>query len=170
MTGIEVPLTGRLTLIAALAAGRLPGAPVAGAAEAIQSANESQTYSQIVGNYPAPGELDAGPVQGGERLEQSRFQDAAGRVRPLAIGNRDVRISLLLALLESHRRAEAVDHPTTATEDNSRLEHAYLLLARAYTQGGQQDKNEEVVGRLTAVRKGNRPTQCGRMNDVPGGN
>lgn len=72
-------------------------------------------------------------------------------------------------LLEGHHPAEAVDHLTTAIQDNPRSEKAYFLLARAYAQLGEQDKSEEVVRRLTAVRKENRPAQGGRRNDFPDG-
>jgi Flp pilus assembly protein TadD len=72
-------------------------------------------------------------------------------------------------LLESHHPAEAVDHLTAAIADNPRFEKAYFLLARAYAQLGEQNKSEEVVKQLTAVRKENRPAQGGRMNDLPEG-
>ncbi|HEX4038819.1 MAG TPA: tetratricopeptide repeat protein [Acidobacteriaceae bacterium] len=72
-----------------------------------------------------------------------------------------------ILLEQDHRPAEAVGHLTTAIQDNPRFEKAYFLLARAYAQLGEQDKSEEIVKRLTAVRKENRPAQGGRMNDFP---
>ena len=71
-------------------------------------------------------------------------------------------------LLEDHHPAEAVPHLDAAIQDNPRFEKAYYLLARAYAQLGEHDKSEEVVRRLTAVRRENQPQQGGRMNDYPG--
>src|ERR1700728_1175518 len=74
-------------------------------------------------------------------------------------------------LLEQDRRpAEAVRHLTTAIQDNPRFEQAYFLLARAYAQLGEQDKSQEIVRRLTVVRKENRPAQGGTMHDLPDSN
>lgn len=73
-------------------------------------------------------------------------------------------------LLEDHHPAEAVDHLTSAIQDNPRFEKAYFLLARAYAQLGERDKSEQVVRRLTAVRKENQLPLGGRMNDFPDGN
>ena len=71
-------------------------------------------------------------------------------------------------LLEDHHPAEAVPHLDAAIQDNPRFEKAYFLLARAYAQLGERDKSEEVVRRLTAVRKENQPQRGGRMDDYPG--
>jgi len=73
-------------------------------------------------------------------------------------------------LLEDHHPAEAVDHLTSAIQDNPHFEKAYFLLARAYAQLGERDKSEEAVRRLAAVRKENQLPMGGQMNDFPDGN
>ncbi|HEX4309105.1 MAG TPA: tetratricopeptide repeat protein [Acidobacteriaceae bacterium] len=72
-----------------------------------------------------------------------------------------------ILLEQEHRPADAVSHLATAIKDNPRFEQAYFLLARAYAQLGEQDKSQEIVRRLTAVRKENRPAQGGAMKDFP---
>lgn len=70
-------------------------------------------------------------------------------------------------LLEGHHPAQAVDHLTAAVQDNPRFEKAYFLLARAYAQLGEQDKSQEAVRRLVAVRKENQPAMGRQMKDLP---
>lgn len=67
-------------------------------------------------------------------------------------------------LLEEHRPADAVDHLTTAIQSNPHAEKAYFLLARAYSQLGQKEKSDEMIKRLLAVKKENRPSP-GRLAD-----
>ena len=66
-------------------------------------------------------------------------------------------------LLEGHHPADAVEHLNTAIEANPRSEEAYFLLVRAYAQLGNKDKSNEMVKRLLAVKKENRPTQAGKQ-------
>lgn len=60
-------------------------------------------------------------------------------------------------LLDEHRPADAVSHLSAAIQYNPRSEEAYFLLARAYAGLGEKDKSDEMVKRLVAVRKENRP-------------
>jgi tetratricopeptide (TPR) repeat protein len=65
-------------------------------------------------------------------------------------------------LLEEHRPADAVGHLVAAVQSNPHSEKAYFLLARAYAQLGQKEKSDEMVKRLLAVKKENRPAQSGK--------
>jgi tetratricopeptide (TPR) repeat protein len=60
-------------------------------------------------------------------------------------------------LLEEHRPSDAVNHLSAAIENNPRSEEAYFLLVKAYAELGEKDKSNEMVKRLVAVRKENRP-------------
>ena len=66
-------------------------------------------------------------------------------------------------LLEAHRPADAVGHLLLAIQYNPRFENAYFQLVKAYTALGEKDKAEQMVERLQAVRKENRPTQNSRI-------
>jgi tetratricopeptide (TPR) repeat protein len=70
-------------------------------------------------------------------------------------------------LLEGHHPSDAVNHLNTAIEANPRLEEGYFLLARAYAQMGEKDKSDQMVKRLLAVKKENRPTQDGKNEPPP---
>lgn len=61
-------------------------------------------------------------------------------------------------LLEEHRPGDAIDHLNAAVQSNPHSEKAYFLLARAYAQLGQKEKSNEMIKRLLAVKKENRPT------------
>jgi predicted Zn-dependent protease len=60
-------------------------------------------------------------------------------------------------LLKEHRTSDAVGHLSTAIQYNPHSEQAYFLLARAYRELGEKDKSDDMVKRLVAVRKENRP-------------
>ena len=62
-------------------------------------------------------------------------------------------------LLEAHRPSDAVGHLLLAIQYNPRFENAYFQLVKAYTALGEKDKAEQMVERLQAVRKENRPPQ-----------
>jgi tetratricopeptide (TPR) repeat protein len=68
-------------------------------------------------------------------------------------------------LLEEHRPADAVGHLIAAIQSNPHSEKAYFLLARAYGQLGQKEKSDQMVKRLLAVKKENRPGQGGKNED-----
>ncbi len=70
-------------------------------------------------------------------------------------------------LLEENRVSEAIPHLNRAIAVNSRLEQAYYLLVRAYAKSGEKDKSQEVVQRLQAVRKSNRPNMSGLDVEPP---
>ncbi len=61
-------------------------------------------------------------------------------------------------LLEDHHPTDAVAHLNAAIQYNPRSEEAYYLLARAYSGLGEKDKSADMVKRLMAIRKTNRPT------------
>jgi|ERR1700728_850911 predicted Zn-dependent protease len=60
-------------------------------------------------------------------------------------------------LLKEHRTSDAVGHLSAAIQYNPHSEEAYFLLVRAYRDLGEKDKSDEMVKRLVAVRKENRP-------------
>jgi predicted Zn-dependent protease len=60
-------------------------------------------------------------------------------------------------LLKEHRTSDAVGHLSAAIQYNPHSEQAYFLLARAYRELGEKDKSDDMVKRLVAVRKENRP-------------
>jgi tetratricopeptide (TPR) repeat protein len=62
-------------------------------------------------------------------------------------------------LVEAHRPEDAVGHLLLAIQYNPRFENAYFQLVKAYTALGEKDKAEQMVQRLQAVRKENRPGQ-----------
>jgi tetratricopeptide (TPR) repeat protein len=68
-------------------------------------------------------------------------------------------------LLAEHRPADAVDHLLRAIQSNPHSEKAYFLLARAYAQLGEKEKSDQMVKRLQAVRKENRPVQGGKNQE-----
>ncbi len=70
-------------------------------------------------------------------------------------------------LLEQHRATDAVDHLTAAIQSNPHSEKAYFLLARAYAQLGEKDKSDQMVKRLQAVKKENRPSAGGKNENHP---
>jgi predicted Zn-dependent protease len=106
------------------------------------------------------------------RTKQDQAGEQQALAQALAVDERygPAQCEMGRILLEDHRPAEAVDHLTSAIQDNPRFEKAYFLLARAYAQMGEHDKSEEVARRLTAVRKENQLPLGGQMNDFPDGN
>ena len=60
-------------------------------------------------------------------------------------------------LMDENRLADAVSHLNAAIEYNPSSEEAYYLLVRAYADLGEKDKSKDMVKRLMAVRKANRP-------------
>lgn len=70
-------------------------------------------------------------------------------------------------LLEEHSFADAVSHLSVAIQYNPRAEEAYFLLAKAYAGLGDKEKSNEMVKRLVAVRKENRPGQESRKDSQP---
>jgi tetratricopeptide (TPR) repeat protein len=73
-------------------------------------------------------------------------------------------------LLQDDRPAEAVSHLLSAIQDNPRDEKAYFLLARAYARLGEKDKANQIVKRLQAVRKENRPGPPGNGQSASSAN
>lgn len=73
-------------------------------------------------------------------------------------------------LLEGHHPSEAVSHLNMAVDANPRSEEAYFLLARAYAQLGDRDKSDQMVKRMLAVKKENRPRQDGQNEGLPAAN
>ena len=59
-------------------------------------------------------------------------------------------------LLDQQRPADAVSYLTAAVQSNPRYEKAYLLLAKSYAALGENDKRDQMVQRLQAVRDENR--------------
>lgn len=60
-------------------------------------------------------------------------------------------------LLDENRAQDAIPHLTQAVAANPKSEEGYYLLARAYAKLGEREKSNEVVKRLMAIRKSNRP-------------
>jgi tetratricopeptide (TPR) repeat protein len=106
------------------------------------------------------------------RTKQDQAGEQQALTQALAVDERygPAQCEMGRILLEDHHPAEAVDHLTSAIQDNPRFEKAYFLLARAYAQLGEHDKGEEVARRLTAVRKENQLPMGGQMNDFPDDN
>lgn len=131
-----------LTLIAVLAAGCFQGRSAAWAAGGTPRSSASRAHPAAGRKCPPQSELESSLGQASEMMEQSRFQDAAALLQPLANINCDPRISLLLAA--------AFDGQGDGIKSASVLQHAHVVwpsnnsiaasLAREYMSAGRTDK------------------------------
>jgi tetratricopeptide (TPR) repeat protein len=71
-----------------------------------------------------------------------------------------------ILLDDDHRWADAVSHLLLAIQYNPHAEEAYFLLARAYSKLGEKDKADQIVKRLQAVRKENRPSPANEKENL----
>jgi tetratricopeptide (TPR) repeat protein len=95
--GLEVRLTGKLALIAALAAGCLLGSPSAGAAGKSNAEPASQARPDLNKNCPPSDVLDAALGKASDLMRQSRNQDAIKVLQPLVRLHCSPRAGLLIA-------------------------------------------------------------------------
>ena len=97
MLKLQARFARTLILSATLVAGCLPGSPAAGAAEGWNAETPVQAHAKAIGNCPTRDGLDAALGDASDLMRQSRFQDAASLLQPLAGMDCDARASLLLA-------------------------------------------------------------------------
>jgi predicted Zn-dependent protease len=150
--GPETRLTGKLALIAALAAGCLSGGPAAGAS---QSGAGHEPHHQAAKDCPSPGDLEAALAQASESIGQARFQDASRLLEPLAARDCDARVSLLLAA-----SYEGQNDVPKATAELQRAHGVWpsndsiaASLARDYLAGGDQAKAAQALAHFHVTAK-----------------
>lgn len=130
--------TGKLTLIAALAACTLG----AGAAEGATVGTAFQPHESTTASCPPQSDLEAALGNASAQMEQSHYADAAAILQPLASKDCDARVSLLLAA--------AVEGQGNVPGATAILERAHAAwpandsiaasLAREYVRSGATDK------------------------------
>jgi tetratricopeptide (TPR) repeat protein len=162
-----------LTLLAALAAGSLPGSSAARAAERWNVDAAAQVHSNPAQACPSPDDLDATLGQASSLMQQSRYQDAAGLLQPLSSKNCDPRVSLLLAAALEGQGSDGQDNGGQGSESQNSagqnselraitvLEHAHSVwptnnsiaasLARAYLARGEKDRAAQALAHFHAT-------------------
>jgi tetratricopeptide (TPR) repeat protein len=118
-----------------------------------------------IGEYHTAIELDPGQPRTYYQLALAlgKKQDQAGEEHALeqALAADDhyapAHCEMGKILMDENRAADAISHLNTAIEYNPSSEEAYYLLVRAYADLGEKDKSKDMVKRLMAVRKANRP-------------
>ncbi len=136
---LQVRLTRKLTLVAALAAGCLLGSPSAGAAGKPNSGPASQAHSANENGCPSRPNIEAVLAKASDLVQAAQYQAAAETLSPLASGECDPRANLLFAaVLEAENQLPAAEQT---------LEQAHLKwpsnnsiaasLAREYLSAGQ---------------------------------
>jgi len=142
-----------LPFIAALAAGCLPGSAASGAAARWNTEPAPQVHSDPNRICPAQGDLDAALGKASLLMQQSRFQDAAASLQPLAGMDCDPRVSLLLAAAlegqgDEHQVATVLARAHSVWPSNDSVAAS---LARAYLAGGEKDRAAEALAHFHAT-------------------
>jgi tetratricopeptide (TPR) repeat protein len=142
MLKLELRSTRRLTLIAALAVGCLPGNSAAGAAGEWIDGAPPQVHLGPKTDCPPRDDLDAALGQASALMQQSRFQDAAPLLQPLSGKNCDARVSLLLAAAfegqgDEHKATEVLQHAHSVWPSNNSVSTS---LARVLLASGEKDE------------------------------
>jgi tetratricopeptide (TPR) repeat protein len=118
-----------------------------------------------IGEYHTSIELDPGQPRTYYQLALAlgKKQDQAGEEHALeqALAADDhyapAHCEIGKILMDENRLADAASHLNAAIQYNPSSEEAYYLLVRVYAGLGEKDKSKDMVKRLIAVRKANRP-------------
>lgn len=142
MCRLRALFTRKLILMAALAAGCLPGRPAVEAAAGWNAPTPAQNYSKAGRQCPARDDLDAALGEASDGMRQSRFQDAIVRLQPLASMDCDARASLLLAAAfeaqgDEPRATAVLQRAHSVWPSNNSVSAS---LARAYFAAGDNDQ------------------------------
>lgn len=138
----------KLALIAAYAVGCLAGSPTAGAAGGWKGEQESSHRSEPKRNCPSRDDVEGALGSASELISQSRFQDAAALLQPIAGMDCDARVSLLLAAaLEGQggvsKATDVLQRAHTIWPSNDSIAAS---LAREYLNSKQVDKAVNALG------------------------
>jgi len=139
---LQVRFARNFTLIAVLAAGCPASSPLSWAAGGADAAAAPQAHPEVNHKCPPRSDLDAELGKASDWMRQSRYQEAAALVEPLAAMDCDARASLLLAAafdgLGDGPKAKAVlERAHSAWPSNNSVAAS---LARAYLAGGGKDQ------------------------------
>jgi tetratricopeptide (TPR) repeat protein len=139
-----------LTLITALAVGWIVSGPTAGATGGGTGEPAPQVRPASNQTCPPPLELDGALGQASTLMQQSRFQDAAGLLQPLAGMNCDARVSLLLAAAlegesDEPQAISALARAHSVWPSNNSIAAS---LARAYLAIGKKDQAANALARF----------------------
>ena len=155
MINVQLLWKGQLTLIAAVAAGCLMSGPAARAAQEGSTVPEPQVQSQAAGACPNESGLDNALGQASALLQQSRFQDAAELLQPLADKHCDARVSLLLAAgyegeKDIPKAASVLNQAHSVWPSNDSIAAS---LAREYLSAGEPDKALKALAQFHVTAK-----------------
>jgi tetratricopeptide (TPR) repeat protein len=143
----------KLSLIAALAAGCLPGTPATRAVMAQAAQNAPRVHSETNSACPSQENLNTALAQASTLMGQARFQDAAETLNPLAGMDCDPRVTLLLAAAfeaggDVPKATDVLLQAHSVWPSNNSIA---VSLAREYLNAGQEDKAAQALAHFHAT-------------------